>query len=163
MVYPPSPLTYSSWATLTHHSTRTSTKTLEIQFPGAILHCEDKRASSLRIFCPCLYFQAITNTFLDSAVFGPDEVVSSLVSTLLRAYGKSYPWALGKGRQLPAGYILAKKKKKKGYQSGRPTRPFLLSTLHFDLCSTSLPGRFFNSFQWPAPQQFPTGDAYALL
>jgi hypothetical protein len=40
-------------------------------FEGAIFHCEDKQASSLRIYCPCLYHQAIENTFMDSSIFEP--------------------------------------------------------------------------------------------
>ena len=59
--------------------------TVESHFQGAVFHCEDKHASFLRIFCPCLYHRAITNTFLDPAVFTtvdqhPDEMVCALVS-----------------------------------------------------------------------------------
>jgi hypothetical protein len=36
--------------------------------------------------------------------------VSSLVESLQRRHGKSYPWAVGSGRQLPSGHILAKRK-----------------------------------------------------
>ena len=97
------------WSThtsnITQHITRNSIQLLESHFQGAIFHCEDKHASSLRIFCPCLYYQAIDNTFLDPAVFStvdqhPAEMVSALVSTLTDTFGKSYPWAIGKGRQL---------------------------------------------------------------
>ena len=95
--------------------TRSSIQHLEQLFQGAVFHCEDKHASSLRIFCPCLYNKAIERTFLDPDVFGqvhetPDVITSGLVARLDRQYTKSYPWAVGKGRQLPAGYILAKKK-----------------------------------------------------
>ena len=34
------------------------------------------------------------------------EIATSLVSALHRQYGMSYPWAIGKGRQLPSGYIM---------------------------------------------------------
>ena len=34
-------------------------------FPGAVFHNEDKRATSLRIYCPCLYFECLQNTFSD--------------------------------------------------------------------------------------------------
>ena len=32
-------------------------------FPGAVFHNEDKRATSLRVYCPCLYFECLQNTF----------------------------------------------------------------------------------------------------
>ena len=32
-------------------------------FPGAVFHNEDKRATSLRIYCPCLYFECLQNHF----------------------------------------------------------------------------------------------------
>lgn len=76
------------WSThtshVTQHITRSSIQSLESHFQGAVFHCEDKHASSLRIFCPCLYRQAIDTTFLDPAVFTavdehPDEVVSDCV------------------------------------------------------------------------------------
>ena len=73
------------WSThtsnITQHITRTSIQSLEPHVQGAVFHCEDKHASSLRVFCPCLYYQVINNTFLDPAVFStvdqhPDEMVS---------------------------------------------------------------------------------------
>ena len=96
-----------------HKSSITSFQRL---FDGAIFHCEDKQASSLRIFCPCLYYQAIETTFMDTSIFEPvnqepSTIVDTLTAKLHRQYGKSYPWATGKGRQLPAGHILAKKRK----------------------------------------------------
>jgi hypothetical protein len=52
--------------------------------------------------------QAIEATFMDASIFetipqAPQEVVTSLVSALHRQYGRSYPWAIGKGRQLYLG------------------------------------------------------------
>ena len=120
---------------VTCHITKTSIAEFQRLFADAVFHCEDKQASSLRIFCPCLYFQAIEATFMDASVFEtipqePHEIVASLVSTLQRQYGKQYPRAICEGRQLPAGYILAKKKK--SFQSR-----FLLWIHPFDQCSTS--------------------------
>ena len=91
-------------------------------------HCEDKQASSLRIHCPCLYYQAIDNTFQDPSIFepvsqDPATIVTSLVGLLQQQHRKAYPWAVGPGRQLPAGYILAKRKK--AFQSGRPIISFV--------------------------------------
>ena len=40
---------------ITHHITKSLTTQLQSTFDGAVFHCEDKQASSLRIYCPCLY------------------------------------------------------------------------------------------------------------
>ena len=134
-------------------------------FEGAIFHFEDKQSSSLRIYCPCLYYQAIEKTFQDPSIFepvpeDPGSIVSSLVETLQRQHGKSYPWAVGNGRQLPTGYILAKRKKE--FRSGRPHiisfvdspfRPMLniLARMIFQLISVA------------CPNHFASGDVYTLL
>jgi hypothetical protein len=49
---------------VTSRITKSSIDTLRFAFSGAVFHCEDKDASSLRLFCPCLYYQAIEKTFL---------------------------------------------------------------------------------------------------
>ena len=138
---------------ITNHITKSSINQLQSTFDGAIFHCEDKHASSLRIYCPCLYYQSIENTFQDPSIFEqlPDEpssIVSSLVESLHRQHGKAYPWAVGSGRQLPSGYILAKRKKE--FRSGRPIISFVW-TLPFDLCSISLPDSSSNSSLLPVP------------
>ena len=115
---------------ITNHITKSSISQLQSTFDGAIFHCEDKHASSLRIYCTCLYYQSIESTFQDPSIFEqlPDEpssIVSSLVEPLHRQHGKAYPWAVGSGRQLPSGYILAKRKKE--FRSGRPIISFVES------------------------------------
>ena len=112
---------------LNHHIRRTTISSLLSTFPGAVFHCEDKQASSLRIFCPVLYHSAISKTFLDKDVFevlsSPKEhILQQMISSLQKQFGRSYPWALGKGQLLPSGYILPKKKK--AYASGRPIISF---------------------------------------
>ena len=126
---------------VTCHITKSSITAFQQLFEGAVFHCEDKQASSLRIYCPCLYHQAIENTFVDPSIFepvtrDPAAIVTSLVDQLHKQHGKAYPWATGHGRQLPAGYILAKKKK----PSKVVDLSFHLSIPPFDLCSTSWPG-----------------------
>ena len=126
---------------ITNHITKSSITQFQTTFDGAIFHCEDKQlSSSLRIYCPCLYYQSIEQTFQDPSIFeqlpdDPTSIVASLVDTLQRQHGKAYPWAVGSGRQLPSGYILAKRKK--DFRSGRPIISFVESP--FFLCSTSLP------------------------
>ena len=137
---------------------------LEQLFPGAVFHCEDKHASSLRIFCPCLYHQAIEKTFLDPEVFAPvpntpQYITSALVDQLLQQYGRSYPWAIGKGRQLPSGYILAKKKK--DFTSGRPIISFVDAP--FRPMLNILARMIFQLIPNACPDHFATGDVYHLL
>ena len=104
-------------------TSKSSINSFQKTFEGAIFHCENKQASSLRIYCPCLYHQAIEKTFQDPSIFepvsqDPESILTSLVDLLHRQHGNPYPWAVGHGRQLPAGYIPAKRKKE--FRSGRP-------------------------------------------
>ena len=86
-------------------------------------------------------------------------MVSVLVSNLVDKFGKSYPWAIGKGRQLPSGYILAKKKKH--YESGRPIISFVDSP--FRPMLNILARMIFQLIPVACPQHFATGDVYHLL
>jgi len=86
-------------------------------------------------------------------------MVSSLVESLQRQHGKAYPWAVGPGRQLPSGYILAKRKK--DFRSGRPMISFVDSpfrpmlNIHARLIFQLIPAA--------CPNHFATGDVYTLL
>ena len=62
-------------------------------FPGAVFHNEDKRATSLRIYCPCLYFECLKNTFSDHQVFkrleeSPESLIQSMLTKLQRRFKK---------------------------------------------------------------------------
>ena len=149
---------------ITNHITKSSINQLQSTFEGAIFHCEDKHASSLRIYCPCLYYQSIESTFQDPSIFEqlPDEpssIVASLVESLNRQHGKAYPWAVGSGRQLPAGYILAKRKK--DFRSGRPIISFVESP--FRPMLNILARLIFQLIPSACPDHFATGDVYTLL
>ena len=79
---------------ITNHITKSSITQLQTTFEGAIFHCEDKHFSSLRIYCPCLYYQSIEQTFQDPSIFEqlPDEpasILTSLVESLQRQHGKA--------------------------------------------------------------------------
>ena len=146
---------------VTCHITKSPITTCQRLFDGAIFHCEDKQASSLRNYCPCLYYQAIETTFTDLSIFepvnqDPSTIVDTLVSQLTKQYGKSYPWATGKGRQLPSGYIFAKKKK--AFQSGRPIISFVDSPFRPMLNMNDLP-----AIPVACPDYFASGDVYILL
>ena len=149
---------------VTNHITKQSIGKLQDTFAGAVFHCEDKHASSLRIFCPCLYYESIEKTFQDPSIFEPppnqpSSIVTSLVDSLQRQHGRSYPWAVGSGRQLPAGYILAKRKK--GFTSGRPIISFVDSP--FRPMLNILARLIFQLIPTACPNHFATGDVYTLL
>ena len=147
----------------THHITKSSISSFQSHFDGAVFRCKDKHASSLRIYCPCLYHQAIENTFLDPSIFEiitqePATIVDSLVSSLTNEFGRSYPWAIGKGRQLPSGYILPKKK---AFQSGRPIISFVDAP--FRQILYILATMILQLIPVACPDHFATGDVYTLL
>ena len=107
---------------ISDHLTAATIKQLQERFPDCIFHNEDKRASSLRIYCPCQYFSCINKTFCDTTIFArsietPDVCLQVTMQHLRNKFETAYPWAMGKGQSLPAGYILAKGKQ---YASGRP-------------------------------------------
>ena len=130
---------------------------------GAVFHCEDKQASSLRIYCPCLFHTGIENTFIDPSIFepvlqDPTTIVTSLVDQLQKQHSKSYPWATGPGRQLPAGYP---GQKEKAFQSGRPTVSFVDSP--FRPMLNILARMIFQLIPVACPNHFASGDVYTLL
>ena len=140
---------------ITNHITAVTTRQLKEQFPDCVFHNEDKRASSLRIFCSCLYFQRIEKTFLDSAIFARSletrsDSLNITMQHLKNQFAQACPWAMGKGKSLPAGYILPKGKKQ--YGLGRPITGFfnapfkpMLSTLAkllFQLVPRACPEHF---------------------
>ena len=108
-----------------------------------------------------MYYQAIEKTFQDPSIFepvsqDPESIVTSLVELLHRQHGKSYPWAVGHGRQLPAGYILAKRKK--DFRSGRPIISFVDSP--FRPMLNILARMIFQLIPVACPNHFASGDVY---
>ena len=104
--------------TTTHnnHITHKDISRFKRLFPEAVFHNEDKRATSLRIYCPVLYFQCLTTTFADPLVFrkleqSPSDIIERTIAEINCQFGKAYPWALGSGRDLPNAYVLPKRKK----------------------------------------------------
>ena len=149
---------------ITNHITAATTRQLQEQFAGCIFHNEDKRASSLRIFCPCQYFQCIEKTFLDSVIFArspenPGDCLHVTMQYLKNQFAKDYPWAMGKGKSLPAGYILPKGKKQ--YGSGRPIIGFFNAP--FKPMLSTLAKLLFQLVPRACPEHFAHGDVYQLL
>ena len=150
----------SSHNHISHHDITQFTKL----FPGAVFHNEDKRATSLRIYCPCLYFECLQNTFSDKKVFKrleatPESLIQSTLTTLQRRFKKSYPWALGKGRALPNAYVLPKRKKQ--FLSGRPIVSFFAAPFRPMLnCIAKL---IYQLLPVAFPHNLAKGDVFELI
>ena len=149
---------------LTNHITHKDIKRFRSLFPNAVFHNEDKKASSLRIYCPCHYFTCLTNTFADVQIFqplsaAPTEIIHLTLIKLNRRYGKAYPWALGKGRELPNAYVLPKKKK--DYNSGRPIVSFMNAPFRPMLnCIAKL---IYQLLPKACPHNLAKGDVFDLI
>ena len=145
---------------ISHHDITQFTKL----FPGAVFHNEDKRATSLRIYCPCLYFECLKNTFSDDNVFkrlqaSPDSLIQATLLTLQRRFKKQYPWALGKGRTLPNAYVLPKRKKH--FLSGRPIVSFFAAPFRPMLnCIAKL---LYQVMPAAFPHNLAKGDVFELI
>ena len=104
---------HSHYTALHNHITHKDITRFKQLFPEAIFHNEDKRATSLRIYCPVIYFQCLTKTFADPLVFrkledNPSDIIEKTIAEITKHFGKSYPWSLGAGRDLPNAYVLPK-------------------------------------------------------
>ncbi len=149
---------------ITNHLTAATIRQLQEQFKDCIFHNEDRRASSLHIFCPCQYFQCIRKTFSDPAIFSqshelPPDALKITIQHLRNKFDKSYRWALGSGRSLPSGYILPKGKKQ--YHSGRPIISFYNAP--FRPMLSVLAKLLYQIIPRARPNHFARGDVYQLL
>ena len=150
-------LCHQLWAEHTNHITKQSIGKLQDTFEGAIFHCEDKHASSLRIFCPCLYYESIEKTFADPSVFLNNYPMNHPLLllhwlTLFNVNMEEHihgQWAqVGNSRRAtssPNG--------RKTSKVGDPSSPLLIP--HFVQCSTSLPDSSSNSFPPLVPTTLP--------
>eukprot|EP00435_Cladocopium_sp_Y103_P072358 s357_g40.t1 len=107
---------------------------------------------------------ASEKTFMDPQVFtptddAPTQVVDALVDTLKTQYGRAYPWAVGRGRQTPSGYILSKAKMQ--YQSGRPIISFV--DVPFRPMLNILARLLYQLIPVGCPHHFAVSDVYELL
>ena len=122
----------TSWTShasqVSNHITHKDIARFQQLFPNAVFHNEDKRATSLRIYCPCIYFERLSATFSDPKIFrklngNPEDIVNNTIDKIKQQFVKTYPWALGSGRDLPNAYVLPKGKKQ--FRSGRPIVSFI--------------------------------------
>ena len=133
-------------------------------FPDAIFHNEDKRATSLRIYCPVLYFQCLTTTFADPLVFrklenSPNDIIEKTIAEINHQFGKAYPWALGAGRDLPNAYVLPKRKKQ--FRAGRPIVSFF--TAPFRPMLNCIAKMIYNLLPKAFPHNLAKGDVFDLI
>ena len=124
---------------VTCHITKSSITTFQHTFEGAIFHCEDKHASSLRMYCPFLYYQAIDNTFQDPSICepvsqDPATIVTSLVG-LLHNTAKHTDGQLALDDNSQQGTLWPNERRRSKVVD--PSYPLLI--LPFGLCSTSWP------------------------
>ena len=114
-------------SSLRNHITHKDITRFKQQFPNAVFHNEDKRATSLRIYCPIIYHRCLSATFADPLVFkkledSPNQLIAQTIADIKTQFGKQYPWALGTGKDLPNAYVLPKRKKQ--FLAGRPIVSF---------------------------------------
>ena len=154
----------SHYHTLNNHITHKDISRFKRLFPEAVFHNEDKRATSLRIYCPVLYFQCLTTTFADPLVFrkleqSPSDIIERTIAEINRHFGNSYPWALGAGRDLPNAYVLPKRKKQ--FKAGRPIVSFFTAPFRPMLnCTAKL---IYNLLPQAFPHNLARGDVFDLI
>ena len=126
---------------ITCHLTKSSITTFQQTFEGAIFHFEDKQASSLRIYCPCLYYQAIDDTSKIRPFLNLSRKIQRRLSHLLLTFFNNNTAKHSHGQLV----LDDNSQQNTVWQNERrrsrvvdPSYPLLI--LHFGLCSTSWPG-----------------------
>ena len=89
----------------------------------------------------------------------PEECVQAYVEDITKKFKTTHPWALGKGRKLPAGYILPKRKK--NFESGRPIIGFVDAP--FRPMLNIMAKLLYTLVPKACPNHFALGDMYTLL
>ena len=154
----------SHQTSLRNHITHKDIIRFKRLFPEAIFHNEDKRATSLRIFCPMIYYQCLTKTFADPMVFrklddSPNHIIENTIPEISKQFGKTYPWALGAGRDLPNAYVLPKRKKQ--FLSGRPIVSFF--TAPFRPMLNCIAKLIYHLLLQAFPHNLAKGDVFDLI
>ena len=124
---------------VTCHITKSSISQFQKTFEGAIFHCEDnfKQSSSLRIYCPCLYYQSIEQTFQDPFSNRYPKTQLPLSHHLLRPSNANTASRTTGQLAMDDNYRLDISWQNERKTSGVADPSFLLWTLRFVLCSTS--------------------------
>ena len=151
-------------ATLCNHITHKDITRFKQQFPHAVFHNEDKRATSLRVYCPVLYHRCLSATFADPLVFkklenSPTELIMHTIADIKKQFGKQYPWALGTGKDLPNAYVLPKRKKQ--FLAGRPIVSFF--TAPFRPMLNCIAKMIYHLLPKAFPHNLAKGDVFDLI
>ena len=151
-------------ATLRNHITHKDITHFKQQFPHAVFHNEDKRATSLRVYCPVLYHRCLSATFADPLVFqklenDPVELITNTIADIKKQFGKQYPWALGTGKDLPNAYVLPKRKKQ--FLAGRPIVSFF--TAPFRPMLNCIAKMIYYLLPKAFPHNLAKGDVFDLI
>jgi hypothetical protein len=85
---------------------------------------ERHHSGSIANAIQCLYFQCLTSTFFRKLT-SATTTINLTIDKIKQRFLKSYPWAVGAGRDLPNAYALPKRKKQ--FTSGRPIVSFFTS------------------------------------
>ena len=111
-----------------------------------------------------IYFQCLTKTFSDPLVFrkledNPNDIIEKTIAEITKQFGKSYPWALGAGRDLPNAYVLPKRKKQ--FLAGRPIVSFF--TAPFRPMLNCIAKMIYNLLPQAFPHNLAKGDVFDLI
>ena len=111
-----------------------------------------------------IYFQCLTKTFADPLVFrkledNPNDIIEKTIAEITKHFGKSYPWALGAGRDLPNAYVLPKRKKQ--FLAGRPIVSFF--TAPFRPMLNCIAKMIYNLLPQAFPHNLAKGDVFDLI
>ena len=131
---------------------------------GLVWHCEDHHAHRALCYCPQLYHDMLTNTFVHSDIFAPvegpiAEYIHGNYREATARFRKRYPWAFRATPRTP--YAFGLPKRKKDFKVARPIisfvgafmRPLLeaVAKLIFQLTAVTF------------PEAFASGDVYDLI
>ena len=151
-------------SSLRNHITHKDITRFKQQFPHAVFHNEDKRATSLRVYCPVIYHRCLSATFADPLVFkkledSPNQLIAHTIADIKTQFGKQYPWALGTGRDLPNAYVLPKRKKQ--FLAGRPIVSFF--TAPFRPMLNCIAKMIYHLLPKAFPHNLAKGDVFDLI
>ena len=157
------PFTPTTRPSITTSRTRTSYVSNDsFQMPSFTMKTSELHP--LRIYCPVIYFQCLTKTFADPLVFrkleeSPSDIIEKTIAEINKQFGKSYPWALGAGRDLPNAYVLPKRKKQ--FRAGRPIVSFF--TAPFRPMLNCIAKLIYNLLPQAFPHNLAKGDVFDLI
>ena len=89
----------------------------------------------------------------------PNRIIENTIADINKQFGKTYPWALGAGRDLPNAYVLPKRKKQ--FLSGRPIVSFF--TAPFRPMLNCIAKMIYHLLPQAFPHNLAKGDVFDLI